>query len=122
MRRDSRERLSKVFNQIVRDDPDAASVFYKNLETSMYRARIEIKPPIHGSPVEFCQLIPSSKFGIHYKGEELVGCDIEVIFFSDRMTATLSEVEEIYFDGTFTQYLPISINFGQFLPALDATY
>ena len=29
------------------------------------------------------------------------GCDIGVIFFSDRMTATLSEVEDIYFDGTF---------------------
>ena len=55
----------------------------------MYRARREIEPPIPGSPVEFCQLIPSSKFGIHYIGELQVGCDIGVIFFSDRMIATL---------------------------------
>ena len=64
--RSSRDRLSKVFKQIVRVDPNAASVSYKNLETSMYRARREIEPPIPGSPVEFCQLIPSSKLGIHY--------------------------------------------------------
>ena len=40
--RSSRDRLSKVFKQVVRDDPAAASVSYKNLETAMYRARREI--------------------------------------------------------------------------------
>ena len=64
-----RDRLSQVFKQVVRDNPAAASVSYKNLETAMYRTRREIEPPIPGSPAEFCQLIPSSKFGVHYKGE-----------------------------------------------------
>ena len=32
-----RDRLSQVFKQVVRDNPAAASVSYKNLETAMYR-------------------------------------------------------------------------------------
>ena len=90
-----------MFKQVVRDDPAVASVSYKSLETAMYRARREIEPPIPGSAAEFCQLIPSSNFDVHYKGEVQIGSDIGVIFFSDKMTATLSEVENIFFDGTF---------------------
>ena len=71
--RSSRDRLSKVFKQVVRGDPAAVSISCKNLETAMYRARREIEPHIPGSPAEFCQLIQSSQFGIHYKGEVQVG-------------------------------------------------
>ena len=51
--RSSSERLSKVFKQVVRDDPAASSVSYKNLETALYRARREIEPPIPGSAAQF---------------------------------------------------------------------
>ena len=67
----------------------------------MYRARREIELPIPGSPAEFRQLIPSLKFGVHYKGHVQIGSDIGVISFSNKLTATLSEVEYIYFNGTF---------------------
>ena len=43
-----------MFKQVVRD-PAATSIFYKNLETAMYRARREIKPHISGSAAEFQQ-------------------------------------------------------------------
>ena len=124
--RNSHDRLSKVFKQVVRDDPAATTLSYKNLESTMYRARREIKPPIPGSSAEFCQIIPSSPFGVHYKGEIHMGNDIGVIFFSDQMTATLSEVEEIYFDGTihtvpsqFYQLWTVFPRFGRHvLPAI----
>ena len=57
----------------------------------MYRGSREIEPPIPGSSAEFRQIIPSSPFGVHFKGEVHVGNDIGAIFFSDKMTATLSE-------------------------------
>ena len=67
----------------------------------MYRVSREIELPIPGSSAEFCQMIPSSPFGVHYNGEVNVGNGIRVIFFSYKMTDTLLEVEDIYFDGTF---------------------
>ncbi|KAI6652997.1 hypothetical protein LOD99_4074 [Oopsacas minuta] len=67
----------------------------------MYRARREIEPPIPKGATEFCQLIVSSDFGRYYKGEVQVGCETGVIFFSDKMKISLSEVDHIYFDGTF---------------------
>ncbi|KAI6654473.1 hypothetical protein LOD99_869 [Oopsacas minuta] len=99
--RSSRERLSKVFKDVVRDDPSAIDIPYKTLESAMYRARREIEPPIPKGVTEFCQLIVSSDFGIYYKGEVQVGCETGVIFFSDKIKISLSEVDHIYFDGTF---------------------
>ena len=99
--RSSRDRLSKVFKQVVRDDPAAALVSYKSLEATMYRARREIEPPIPRTPIEFLEMIPLSPFGIYFKGEVQVGCDVEIVFFSDKMSTILSEVEDVYFDGTF---------------------
>ena len=37
-----------VFKQVVRDDPAATSLSYKNLETAIYPARREIELPIPG--------------------------------------------------------------------------
>ena len=115
---------------MVRDDPAATTLSYRNLESTMYRARREFEPPIPGSPAEFCQMIPSSQFGVHYKSEVHVGNDIEVIFFSDKMAATLSEVEDIYFDGTFYtvpsqiyQLWTVFARFGRHvLPAIQSAY
>ncbi|KAI6659858.1 hypothetical protein LOD99_14198 [Oopsacas minuta] len=67
----------------------------------MYRARREIEPPIPKDATEFCQLIVSSDFDIYYKGEVQVGCETGVIFFSGKIKISLSEVDHIYFDGTF---------------------
>ena len=67
----------------------------------MYRARREIEPPIPKGATEFCQLIASSDFGIYYKGEVEVGGGTGVIFFSDNIKISLSEVDHIYFDGAF---------------------
>ena len=46
-------------------------------------------------------MIPLSPFGIYFKGEVQVGCDVGIVFFSDKMSTILSEVEDVYFDGTF---------------------
>ena len=78
----SRDRLSKVFKQVVRDDSAAALVSYKSLEATMYRARREIEPPIPRTAIEF--LIPLSPFGIYFKGEVQVGCDVGIVFFSEK--------------------------------------
>ena len=67
----------------------------------MYRTRREIEPPITSTPIEFLEMIPSSPFGIYFKGEVRVGCDVGIDFFSDKMSTILSEVEDVYFDGTF---------------------
>ena len=39
--RSSRERLSKVFKDVVRNDPSAVHMSYKTLESAMYRAKEE---------------------------------------------------------------------------------
>ena len=67
----------------------------------MYRARREIEPHIPRTPIEFLEMIPLSHFGFHFKGEIQVGCDVGIVFFSDKMATILSEVEDVYFDGTF---------------------
>ena len=116
--RSSRDRLSKVFKQVVRDDPAATLVSYKSLEATMYRARREIEPPIPRTPIEFLEMIPLSQFGIYFKGDVQVGCDVGIIFFSDNMATTLSEVEDVYFDGTFytvpSQFYQLWTIFGRF--------
>ena len=94
-------RLSKVFKQVVREDPPAVLVSYRSLEATMYRARREIKPPIPRTPIEFLEMLPSSQFSIYFKGGVQVGCDVGMVFFSDKMATTLSKVEDVYFDGTF---------------------
>ena len=83
------DRLSKVFKHVVRNDPAAAFVSYKNLESAMYRSRREIEPPIPQTAVEFSQMIASSQFAIHFKGKVEVGCDVGVFFFSEVMSSTL---------------------------------
>ena len=82
-------------------DPAAALVSYRSLEATMYRARREIKPPIPRTPIEFLEMLPSSQFSIYFKGGVQVGCDVGMVFFSDKMATTLSKVEDVYFDGTF---------------------
>eukprot|EP00800_Vazella_pourtalesii_P004687 TRINITY_DN15436_c0_g1_i1.p1 TRINITY_DN15436_c0_g1~~TRINITY_DN15436_c0_g1_i1.p1 ORF type:complete len:126 (-),score=8.15 TRINITY_DN15436_c0_g1_i1:78-455(-) len=82
-------------------DPAAALVSYRSLEATMYRARREIEPPILRTPIDFLEMILSSQFGIYFKGGVQVGCDVGMIFFSDKMATTLSEVEDVHFDGTF---------------------
>ena len=46
-------------------------------------------------------MIPSLQFGIYFKGGVEVGCDVGMVFFSDKMATTLSGVEDVNFDGTF---------------------
>ena len=46
-------------------------------------------------------MIPLSHFGFHSKGVVQVGCDVGIVFFSDKMATILSEVEDVYFGGTF---------------------
>ena len=113
-----------MFKDVVRDDPYAVHVSYKNLESAMYRARREIEPPIPKGATELCQLIVSSDFGIYYKGEvKVLGGETGVIFFSDKMKISLSEADHIYILMVhFKRYHPSSINCGLFSPALDAMY
>ena len=56
---------------------------------------------------------------VYYKGGVQVGCETGVIFFSDKIKISLSEVDHIYFDGTFLRYHPSFINRGLFSLALD---
>ena len=99
--RTSRERLSKVFKDTTRNEAVASLLSYKNIETTMYRARREIEPTIQRSSAEFCQQIQSTQYAVYYRGEVTVGLEIGVIFYSDKFSQVLTEVEDIQFDGTF---------------------
>ena len=60
-------------------------------------------------------------------GKVDVGCDVGVIFFSDVVTSTLSNVGDIHFDGTFytvpSQFYQLWTIFARFgrhiLPVID---
>ncbi|KAI6651095.1 hypothetical protein LOD99_5672 [Oopsacas minuta] len=82
----------------------------------MYRARREIEPPIPITSIQFLEMIPSSQFDICFEGGVEVSYDVGIVFFSNKMAATLSEVEDVYFDGTFyTRFQPMCYQLSSIL-------
>ena len=97
----SREKLSKVFKDTCRNDQASKSVSCKNFESANYKSRREVEPTIPSCATEFCQQIQLTQYGMYYRGEVIVGPDIGVIFYSDKIAQILTEIDEIQFDGTF---------------------
>ena len=50
---------------------------------------------------------------MYYKGEVIVGANIGVIFYSNKIAQVFTEIDEILFDGTFYTAFNFT-NFGQF--------
>ena len=111
----SREKLIKVFKDTCRNDQASTLVSYKNLESAMYRSRREVEPTIPRCATEFCQEIQLTQYGMYYRGEVIVGADIGVIFYSDKIAQFLQKLMKFYLMGPFILCPFNFTNFGQFL-------
>ena len=103
--RQSRGALSLVFRDTTRNQPTSTQFSYKNIESSMYRARREVEPPIPANALEFIQTIPSTLFNANYVQSVAINIDgiahYGAIFVSERMSKELVKLDTISFDGTF---------------------
>ena len=103
--RQSRGTLSLVFRTTTRNQPTSTEFSYKNIESSMYRARREVERPIPANALEFIQTIPLTLFNANYVQTVAINIDgiahYEAIFFSKRMSKVLVKLDMISFDGTF---------------------
>ena len=104
--RQSRETLSLVFRNTTRNQPTSTELSYNNIESSMYRARREVEPPIPANALEFIQTIPSTLFNANYVQSVAINIDgfahiYGAIFVSERMSKELVKLDTISFDGTF---------------------
>ena len=51
-------RVSIIFRETTRNHTAAPYFSYKNIESSMYRARLEVEPPIPTNAGDFIQIFP----------------------------------------------------------------
>ena len=81
----------------------------------MYRARKTVEPKIPLNASEFGDMIHTITFGKYLKFSVTSGDQTGVVFFSEQMSEFISEVTNIQFDGTFSQYPYNLLNYGEYL-------
>ena len=86
------EKLSKVFKEATRNEAAATLFSYQNLETNMFRARLEQNPPFPALQLNLVykynqQLRHETQY---IRGHVLAGSDIGVPFYSDKVSQVLA--------------------------------
>ena len=93
--------LTLPWAQLYINSCNVSLLFFRGIESSLYRHRRRLQPKIPQTIQEFIGLLDSSGYGQYYKGSIQLGENFAVIFVPDTMKEVLNECQEISFDGTF---------------------
>ena len=95
------ERLREVFNETCREDPLKKMISFQQIESSMFKRRRCLFPPLPKDAEDFSKLIVASPFTHLYRGTVIHDGAVAVILAADFMLMKTSNADIIQFDGTF---------------------
>ena len=71
----SQSNLRQTFDDVTRNDPFASEASFREVESFMYHARRMLQPMFPPTASQFCDMLPTTAFGDHYKFSVTCGND-----------------------------------------------